>query len=316
VALDRLAARARPRGPSVSRKPELAVKQLLLFLPVIHLGYERFLARHSDAAEVLLLGEGFKKVYPNLARDLRALPADRASEYVRKIAGFPTVHIVEPSTLIQKLTGQLLVMPDEEVTRDLVTVYQLQNGRQIAFDQTFLRWDKVWASAKAPISADTQVSTDALPREMLGLANSFSRRSSDWWRQVGAVAARDSEILTFAWNHHHPSEYAPYYNGDPRGEFERGVRTELATAIHAEAALVANAARSGISLAHADIYTTTFPCPACARLIVEAGFKRCYFEDQYSALDAEEVLRAAGIALIWVNTETSLKPTRADSRSV
>jgi dCMP deaminase len=77
---------------------------------------------------------------------------------------------------------------------------------------------------------------------------------------------------------------------------------DLSTAIHAEAALIAGAARDGTSLAGADLYTTTFPCPACARLIAEAGFLRCFFAGRYSVLDGEQTLRARGISLIWVDT--------------
>jgi dCMP deaminase len=127
-------------------------------------------------------------------------------------------------------------------------------------------------------------------------------RSSDWWRQVGAIAVRGGDLLGYAWNHHHPTEYSPYIDGDPRDSFSRGVRPDLSTAIHAEAAIIAAAARDGISLRGADLYVTTFPCPACARLIAEAGFSRCYFAGPYSVLDGEEVLRAAGVQLLWVDT--------------
>ena len=32
------------------------MKQVLLYLPVLHAGHEAFFARHADAAQVLLLG--------------------------------------------------------------------------------------------------------------------------------------------------------------------------------------------------------------------------------------------------------------------
>src|SRR5260370_41215177 len=108
--------------------------------------------------------------------------------------------------------------------------------------------------------------------------------------------------MGFRWNHQQPSEYAPYLSGDPSVAFERVTRADLSTAIHAEAALLAGAARDGTTLAGADLYTTTFPCPACARLIAEAGFVRCFFAGQYSVLAGEQTLRAAGISLIWVDT--------------
>jgi dCMP deaminase len=278
------------------------VKQVLLYLPVLHAGYEEFLTRHADAAEILLLGSGFRRAYPSLAKDIRALPPERAAGYLRLVTPRAAIRVIEPADLPGVLTGDEIVMPDEEITRDLAQRLDLGAGRAVALDRTFLRWDREWAAAQAPVTFDGEISAGELPREMIGAAEAVARHSSDWWRQVGAVAARDGKVLGCAWNQHHPTEYAPYVNGDPRDGFARGVRADLSTAIHAEAALIARAARDGPSLAGADLYTTTFPCPACARLVAEAGFGRCYFAGQYSVLDGEQVLRAAGISLIWVDT--------------
>jgi len=277
------------------------VKQVLLYLPVIHAGYEGFLARHADAGEILLLGAGFTAAYPSLAKDIRALPPERAAEYLRGAGSAAPVRVVEPDGLAA-LTGDPLVLPDEEIMRDIAGRYHLDDGRTVLFDRTFLRWDRDWATAKGPVTFDGEITAAELPRELLGRAEAVAGHSSDWWRQVGAVAARDGRVLGCAWNRHHPTEYAPYLSGDPRDAFERGVRADLSTAIHAEAALIAGAARDGTSLAGADLYTTTFPCPSCARLIVEAGFRRCFFAGQYSVLDGEQTLRARGISLIWVDT--------------
>ena len=278
------------------------MKQVLLYLPVIHAGYEAFLRKHSDAAGILLLGHGFTADYPSLAKDIRALPAARAASYLRLVSGDASIRVVEPADLAGAVTGDPLVLPDEEVMRDIADRYGLGTGRSLVFDRTFLRWDRDWATAKAPVSFDGEITAAELPRELLGRAQALAGRSSDWWRQVGAVATRAGQVLGCAWNHHQPTEYAPYLNGDPRDAFERGVRADLSTAIHAEASLIAGAARDGISLAGADLYTTTFPCPACARLIAEAGFVRCFFAGQYSVLDGEQTLRARGISLIWVDT--------------
>jgi dCMP deaminase len=277
-------------------------KQVLLYLPVIHAGYELFLQRHGDAAEILVLGERFIAGQPSLAKDIRALPPERAAAYLRLTAGQAAVRVIEPDGLAAAVTADELVLPDEQITRDLVARYRLAEGRTVVFERTFLRWDRDWATAGRPVSFDGEVSVADLPRELLGRAADLSERSSDWWRQVGAVAARDRVVIGCAWNRHLPTEYAPYLSGDPRDAFGRGVRADLSTAIHAEAAIVAAAARDGIPLAGADLYTTTFPCPACARLIAEAGFGRCFFAGQYSVLDGEEVLRAAGVRLIWVDT--------------
>jgi dCMP deaminase len=281
------------------------VKQVLLYLPVLHAGYEDFLSRHGDADEILLLGRGFQQAYPSLAKDIRALPPQRAADYLRLVVPGATIRVIEPPDLPGALSGDDIVMPDEEITRDLARQLDLGEGRAVAFDRTFLRWDREWAAAQAPVTFDGEISADELPRELIGAAEAIAQRSSDWWRQVGAVAARDGQLIGCAWNQHRPSEYAPYFNGDPRDGFARGVRADLSTAIHAEAALIARAARDGTSLAGADLYTTTFPCPACARLVADAGFRRCYFAGQYSVLDGEQVLRAAGISLIWVDTRAA-----------
>lgn len=278
------------------------MKQVLLYLPVLHAGYEDFLSRHGDADEILLLGRGFQQAYPSLAKDIRALPPQRAADYLRLVLPQATIRVIEPPDLPGVLTGDDIVMPDEEITRDLARQLDLGEGRAVVFDRTFLRWDREWAAAQAPVTFDGEISVAELPRQLIGAAEAIAQRSSDWWRQVGAVAARDGQLIGCAWNQHRPSEYAPYLNGDPRDGFARGVRADLSTAIHAEAALIARAARDGSSLAGADLYTTTFPCPACARLVAEAGFRRCYFAGQYSVLDGEQVLRAAGISLIWVDT--------------
>jgi dCMP deaminase len=290
------------------------VKQVLLYLPVIHAGYESFLLRHADAEEVLVLGEGFIRAYPSLAKDIRALDPERAAGYLR--LGYPQaqVRVVEPVDLAAAVTGDVLVLPDEEIMRDLADRHQLGRGRTLVFDRTFLRWDRDWATAKVPVCFDGEITLDQLPREFLARAQALAEHSSDWWRQVGAVAAREGQVLGYAWNRHHPTEYAPYLSGDPRDAFERGVRADLSTAIHAEAALIAGAARDGVTLAGADLYTTTFPCPACARLIAEAGFRRCFFAGQYSVLDGEQTLRARGVRLIWVDSRVSQAAHPGDGR--
>ena len=277
-------------------------KQVLLYLPVVHAGHEAFFARHADAAEVLLLGGGFKHVFKSLAKDIRALPPERAAQFLRLLLPDTPITVIEPADLPTAVTADVLVLPDEDITRNLADAHRLRDKHQVIFDKTFLRWDREWSQAQRPAAYDGTVAADDLPKRMLATAQELAGRSSDWWRQVGAIAARDDRVLAVAWNHHWTSEYAPYIDGDPRDSFSRGVRADLSTAMHAEASIVAQAAREGFSLHGADLFVTTFPCPACARLVAEAGFVRCYFAGPYSVLDGDDVLRAAGVELLWVDT--------------
>ncbi len=276
------------------------MKQVLLYLPVVHAGHQAFFARHADADEVLLLGQGFGDRFKSLAKDIRALPPDQTAQFLRLLLPGTAVRVVQPDELAGALRAGTLVLPDEDVTRALAAEYQLGAGRELVFDRTFLRWDRAWSQAQRP-AAETAETAAELPPWLLARAMELAGHSSDWWRQVGAIAWRGEQVLGEAWNRHCPTEYAPYIDGDPRDGFSRGVRQDLSTAIHAEASLVARAARAGTALDRADLYVTTFPCPACARLVAEAGFRRCYFSGGYSLLDGDAILRAAGVSLHWVD---------------
>ena len=285
------------------------MKQLLLYLPVIHRGYEAFFERHRDAGSVLLLGAGFRAQFPVLAKDIRALAPERAAAYLRLARPGGEITVIEPADLPGAVTGDPLVLPDEEVTRALAVQYDLAAGREVRFDRTFLRWDRDWSRAQRPARFDGAVAAGDLPRSLIARAQELAGHSSDWWRQVGAIAVRGDDVLGAAWNRHYPTEYAPYTDGDPRDGFSRGVRADLSTALHAEAAIVASCARAGVTLRGADLYVTTFPCPACARLIAAAGVGRCFFAGPYSVLDGESVLRAAGVELLWVDAGDSGQTT-------
>jgi dCMP deaminase len=278
------------------------MKQVLLYLPVVHAGHEGFFARHGDAAEVLVLGAGFRGVFKSLAKDIRALPPERAARFLQVTLPGTPVRVIEPGDLPAAVTAETLVLPDEDITRSLAAEHHLGEGRELVFDRTFLRWDREWSQARRPAESDGKLAAGDLPDRVVARARELAGNSSDWWRQVGAIAWRGAAILGSAWNHHCPTEYAPYIDGDPRDGFSRGVRADLSTAIHAEASVIAQAARAGRPLDRADIYVTTFPCPACARLIAESGFRRCYFAGPYSVLDGDKVLRAAGVTLFWVET--------------
>jgi dCMP deaminase len=277
------------------------LKQVLLYLPVVHAGHEGFFARHADAAEVLILGTGFREQFKSLAKDIRALPPALAAQFLQVMLPDTPVRVIEPADLPAAVTADTLVLPDEDVMRTLAAEHRLGGGRTLVFDKTFLRWDREWSQASRPADPDGTLQIGELPPALVAQAAELAGHSSDWWRQVGAIAWRDEQVLGAAWNHHAPTEYAPYLDGDPRDNFSRGVRADLSTATHAEASIIATAARDGIPLKGADLYVTTFPCPACARLIAEAAFRRCYFSGPYSVLDGDRILKAAGTELLWVD---------------
>jgi dCMP deaminase len=266
---------------------------------VLHAGYEALFDKHADADEVLLLGREFAETFPVLDKEIRALDPDVAVRYLVASGRFPTVRVLAPADLPAALVGDIVVVPDEELMRALLASIPIAD--KVVWERTFLRWDRSWSLAGRPASFDGRVSAADLDRALMLHATEEAGLSSDWWRQVGALAVREGTVLAVAHNEHRPTEYTPYLNGDPRNDFSRGVHIELSTAIHAEAAIVARAARTGLPLHGADLYVSTFPCPGCARLVAEAGFRRCFFAGPYAVLDGDDVLRAAGVELIWVD---------------
>lgn len=275
-------------------------KQVILYMPVIHAGYERFLMEHQDATEVLLLGTSFHEIFPQLKKDIRALRPFQIAAMARPLIPATLVRVVELRDFESLISADHLVLPDEDIMRDLVSRFALNAVGNVIFVSTFLRWDRSRAEAEKELPAGQVISTDRLDLILAGLASEQSHQSPDWWRQVGAVAWKDNNLLYASFNDHHPTAYTAGIDGDPRGNFKGGIRVELSLAEHAEAWIVARSARDGVSLDGATLAVTTFPCPACARLIITAGIKRLVFQTGYVLLDGDELLRQAGVEIIRV----------------
>lgn len=68
-------------------------------------------------------------------------------------------------------------------------------------------------------------------------------------------------------------------------EFLKGARVmnllEFGRSVHAEMAAISSAARLGVPIKGATLYTTTFPCHMCARHIVSSGIARVVYVEPY-----------------------------------
>lgn len=112
-------------------------------------------------------------------------------------------------------------------------------------------------------------------RMFTSIAWLFGQRSTCTRAQVGAIAVRGGRILA--------SGYVGSVSGQPHCldvgcEIENGgcIRT-----VHAEANVVAWAAREGISLEGCTVYCTHSPCLKCAQLLVNAGVSSFHFVTKY-----------------------------------
>jgi dCMP deaminase len=113
------------------------------------------------------------------------------------------------------------------------------------------------------------------PELYMNVAHLYGRRSSCTRANVGVIAVRDGRIV------------AAGYCGAPSGQphcIDVGcdvVDDHCVRTVHAEANMVAWAARTGISLAGCEAYGTHLPCLVCAQLIANAGIKRFIYREPY-----------------------------------
>lgn len=119
--------------------------------------------------------------------------------------------------------------------------------------------------------------------------NSYCER-----RKVGALIVKDKMIISDG------------YNGTPSGfenicEDENNVTKPYV--LHAEANAITKIARSSNSSDGATLYVTATPCIECAKLIIQAGIRRVVYATHYRLEDGLDLLKRAGIEVVYVPLE-------------
>ena len=115
--------------------------------------------------------------------------------------------------------------------------------------------------------------------------NSYCQR-----RKVGALIVKNKMIISDG------------YNGTPSG-FENVCEENNVTkpyVLHAEANAITKIARSHNSSDGATLYVTASPCLECSKLIIQSGIKRVVYSEKYRLEDGIELLRRAGIEVIYL----------------
>lgn len=102
------------------------------------------------------------------------------------------------------------------------------------------------------------------------------------------------------------------YNGPPRGVIDNPWRRERPQkylfASHAEANLIAFAAREGIRTKGCEVFVTHMPCSGCAKALIQAGVSRVVYGDGQTSMSnneftaAKEMFDEAGVKLdLWID---------------
>lgn len=127
------------------------------------------------------------------------------------------------------------------------------------------------------------------------IAKVVSSRATCDRKLVGAVIVRDRIILSTG------------YNGSVRGLphcSEVGHMMEdghCVATIHAESNAILQAARSGVSIEGATIYTTASPCWPCFKMIANAGIRRIVFGEFYRDARIFDIARRLEIQLVGID---------------
>jgi dCMP deaminase len=273
---------------------------VVAYIPVLHEGYRRFLTAHARGRRAFLVGPELYADYRPLAKDIRCLDANLVAAAVAswEICSEVAVLDVEGATRLAA-EGPAMTLPAEDVSYQVVE--RFFERCEVRYDAVFLRWDKSRSVQLLVPQAAREVEGDEVLAQLLPRAEAQAGRSIDWWRRVGAaIRFADGEVAV-ACNEHLPHPLSAYAAGDPRSNFFKGVHLEISTAVHAEARLIAGAARTGTATQGATLYVTDFPCPPCAKLIADAGVARLYFREGYAVLDGQDVLASAGVEVIRVS---------------
>jgi dCMP deaminase len=142
--------------------------------------------------------------------------------------------------------------------------------------------------------SDAEKKKIELDKRYLRMASIWSENSYCKRRQVGALIVKDKMIISDG------------YNGTPSG-FENICEDEhnvtYPYVLHAEANAITKIARSNNNSEGATLYVTDAPCIECSKLIIQAGIKRVVYARQYRLDDGLQLLKKAGIEVVFMEIE-------------
>src|SRR3990167_7344217 len=126
----------------------------------------------------------------------------------------------------------------------------------------------------------------------MNIARVISSRSTCDRKFVGAVIVRDKTILSTGYNGsirklEHCNEAGHMMEND-----------HCVATIHAEANAIIQAAKNGVCIDGATIYTTSSPCWPCFKLIANSGIRRICFGEFYRDDRIFSIAKKIGIELV------------------
>lgn len=169
-------------------------------------------------------------------------------------------------------------------------------------------------------------STEQLPDSdayYMGIAFAVRERANCTGNRVGAVLVLENRVISTGYNGVPEGMKNCLDDGclrctNPKGQFPSGTGYDLCICVHAEQNALLSAARFGIAVQGATLYSTMQPCFGCAKELVQAHVKRVVYLHEWSPSDADpqmDVLKKGEFDKLTAKLDTkqlSLKDSRAE----
>lgn len=148
-----------------------------------------------------------------------------------------------------------------------------------------------------------------MKEKWMDLAKKVQEQSSCVRRHVGAVIVRDDQLLSYGFNH--TPNNIPQCTEETCirkiNNIKSGTRHEMCLAVHAEQNALIMALKKGINVEGATIYVTDSPCIICTKLLINAGIKTVYYDNNYPDELSLQLLNQAGVDIIKYNAKEQVK---------
>ena len=277
----------------------------IAYIPVLHKGYMEFVRQLVSAgvSDLYLIGDDILELhdeldYINRKDRLRALALPEARAALSELTDLSVVELTPDVVTELQSIKVSIITPREDIGE--VVVREYFKDHTVDYKDVFVRRNKLNVGETKKPDVD-KVSMSEFQTKVWNDIFTEAGKSTDWWRQVGAALVQDGEVIYVTHNEHMPEEQTSNIEGDARSLFKKGININFVTSAHAEVVAIGRAAKEGIATQGAELYTTDFPCPYCARLIVSAGIAKVYFVQGYAVLDGDDFFRDAGIEVVRVD---------------
>ena len=137
----------------------------------------------------------------------------------------------------------------------------------------------------------------------MNIAHQVATRSTCDRKHVGAVIVRDRTILSTGYN---GSIRRMPHCDDVGHQLEND---HCVATVHAEANAIIQAAKNGVQVDGAELYTTASPCWDCFKLVANSGIRRIYFGEFYRDRRSLLVARQIGIELVGLEDAGTAEST-------